>query len=201
MKIGYARVSSVKQNLTLQIEALTAAGCQKVYREKVSAFKHRPEFENMINGLRNGDTLYVWKIDRIGRSLIDLFGILSRLKEIGVNLVAIKDNVDTSTMSGKVIFSIAALMAEYETELRRDRAMAGLEIARSQGRIGGRKPGLSPDAIKKANSAKALYLLHEEGRPLYAVTDICNTLGISKKTFYKYLKYMNVEIGTRDFKK
>ena len=201
MKIGYARVSSVKQNLSLQIESLTTAGCQKIYQEKVSAFKHRPEFEIMMNNFRQGDTLYIWKIDRIGRSLFDLFEILSRLKEIGVNLIALKDHVDTSTMSGKVIFSIAALMAEYETELRRDRAMAGLEIARAQGRIGGRKPGLSPEAIKKANSAKALYLLKNADKYVYPVSEICNTLNISRKTLYKYLKYLDVATGARDFKK
>lgn len=190
MKIGYARTSTIDQNLNLQIDALEREGCLRIFTEQRSAIKERPELNNLLNNLREGDILVVWKLDRLGRSLSDLIRLLNTLKEKKVEFISIRDKVDTSTPSGRLFFNIFASLSEYERELIIERTNAGLEAARVRGRVGGRKPGMTQDAKNKAAAAKHLYC--EKKLP---VNEISETLGIGKSTLYRYLRYMNVEIG------
>ena len=120
MKIGYARTSTLDQHLDLQLDALTNCGCEKIFQEKISSVKDkRPQLENCLQALRNGDTLYIWRLDRLGRSLKDLITIVNQLQEIGCELVSIKESIDTSTTSGKLTFHLFASLAEFERELIR----------------------------------------------------------------------------------
>ena len=140
MKIGYARVSTYEQNLDLQIDDLKKNGCEKIYEEKVSGSKaDRPILQDMLKNLRNGDILVVWKLDRLGRSLKDLLEIVSGLQNRGVELVSLKESIDTTSSTGKLIFSIFGALAEYEKDIIRERTMAGLNSARARGIVGGRK--------------------------------------------------------------
>jgi len=190
MKFGYARTSSRDQNLDLQIDGLKNAGCNEIIKEQKSAIKDRPELEKLLSILREGDVFIVWKLDRLGRSLSDLIRLLNILKQKKVEFVSIKDKIDTSTPAGRFFFNIFASLSEYERELIVERTNAGLLAARTRGRIGGRKPGMTQDAKNKAAAAKHLYC--EKKLP---VNEIANTLGIGKSTLYRYLRYMNVEIG------
>lgn len=190
MKIGYARTSSKEQNLFLQIDALKAAGCEKIITEQRSAVKERPELNKLLEILREGDIIVVWKLDRMGRSLSHLIQLLTIFKSKRVEFVSIQDNLDTSTAMGRFFFNIIGSLSEYERELIIERTNAGLEAARLRGRIGGRKPGLSQEAKNKAAAAKHLYV--DKHLP---INDIIKTLEIGKATLYRYLKYMEVEIG------
>ena len=135
MKIGYARVSSQDQKLELQLDDLKSYGCEIVYKEKVSGkSKARPQLERMIDQLRNGDVVVVWKLDRLGRSLKDLIDLVSAFREKGVEFVSLKDGIDTGTATRRFTFNIFASLAEFESEIIRERTMAGLEAARSRGR-------------------------------------------------------------------
>ena len=191
MKIGYARVSTRQQNLEMQIEAFKKEGCEKVYTEKVSGFEKRPELERALDDLRTGDTLYVWALDRIGRSLLDVIGNIKKIHDKGANLYAIVQKIDTGTATGKMLVPIFSMLAELEIDLKRERAMAGIRSAREHGRVIGRKPGLSDDAKKKAKTASKMYLAKE---PEYSVREICAIIGISIKTLYKYLDYEGVRL-------
>ena len=190
MKIGYARVSTRQQNLEMQIEAFKKEGCEKVYTEKVSGFEKRPELERALDDLRTGDTLMVWALDRLGRSLLDVIGNIKIIHDKGANLFSIVQKIDTGTTTGKMLVPIFSMLAELEIDLKRERAMAGIRSAREQGRVIGRKPGLSDEAKKKAKTAKKMYLSKD---PAYSVREICATIGFSKKTLYKYLDYEGVE--------
>src|ERR1035437_4291470 len=156
MKIGYARVSTRDQNLDLQLKALQKFECEKLFQEKQSAVKERPELDRMLSILRNGDIVVVWKLDRLGRSLRHLVDLMSLFKEKGVEFISLNDNIDTTTIQGRLIFNLFASFAEFERELIRDRTMAGLKRARENGRIGGKKKGLTEDAKKKAKAALSL---------------------------------------------
>lgn len=190
MKIGYARVSTQDQNLQLQIDALKNAGCEKIYQEKQSAIKERPELDKMILQLREGDTIVVWKLDRLGRSLKHLVSLIDDFRNKKVEFISIKDSIDTSTPTGRLFFNITASLSEYEREMIVERTRAGLASARLRNRIGGRKAGLSKVAIQKAATAKHLYI--DKNLP---ISEITNTLNIGKATLYRYLRYMNVPIG------
>ena len=150
MKIGYARVSTKDQNLELQTEALQKAGCEKIYKETQSAVKERPELQSMLNHLRQGDVVVVWKLDRLGRSLKHLIDLVTGFREKGIEFISLNDSIDTTTVQGRLTFNIFASFAEFERELIRERTMAGLQAARERGRIGGRKKGLSPEAKRTA---------------------------------------------------
>lgn len=192
MIVGYARVSSTNQNIDLQINALKKYGVDKIYMEKQSAVKYRPELDNMLDYVRAGDTVVVWKLDRIARSLKHLIDIVEKLKSMDVNFVSITESIDTTTSLGKFFLQINGSFAELERNLIIERTKAGLQVAREKGHIGGRKPGLSPEAIKKAKAAKKLYLDSDSN---YTVDEICTTLNIgSKATLYRYLKYLNVSL-------
>ena len=191
MKIGYARVSTREQNLDLQLDELKQAGCEKIYQEKMSgSFKERPQLDEMLRAIRTGDTLVVWKLDRLGRSLKHLIDLTNELAENKISLLSLHDPVDTTTPQGRLVFNLFACLAEFEREVNRERTLAGLAAARSRGKTGGRKKGLSPQAENKAAAAETLY---KEGK-LTAV-EIAKKLEISRKTLYKYLQIRGVKVG------
>ena len=183
MRIGYARVSTQDQKLELQLDDLKGYGCETVYKEKVSGkSKARPQLEKMIDQLRSGDVVVVWKLDRLGRSLKDLIDLVSAFREKGVEFVSLKDGIDTGTATGRFTFNIFASLAEFEREIIRERTMAGLEAARSRGRMGGRPAGLTKEALAIAKNAKILYDSGER-----TVKEIAESLEISRATCYRYI--------------
>lgn len=180
--IGYARVSTVEQKLSLQIDALKEAGCDKIYTDKVSGAKsERPGLDKCLEILEPGDTLLVWRLDRLGRSMVHLVTTVTGLKEKGIGFKSIKDGaIDTSTASGELIFNIFSALAQFERELIRERTRAGLAAARARGKKGGRRPIL-PDN-PKVRMAKNMHKDHNMD-----IGEICSTLKISRATFYRYL--------------
>jgi DNA invertase Pin-like site-specific DNA recombinase len=185
MKIGYARVSTKDQNLDLQLDSLKKAGCTDtyIYKEEISgATRERPQLQKLLEQIREGDVVVIWKLDRLGRSLADLVHLVNEIQNRGAGLFSLHDNIDTTTPQGKLTFHIFAAIAEFEREIIRERTNAGLASARARGRTGGRPPGLSPEAKIKAAAASSLYQQKK------SVAEICNTLSISKKTFYKYIR-------------
>jgi DNA invertase Pin-like site-specific DNA recombinase len=201
MKLGYARVSTKDQNLELQIDALKKEGCELIYEEKIGSMsKERPELSKLKAHLRSGDIIYVWKLDRLGRSLRDLLELVSEFEKNGAGFVSLQDHINTTTPQGRLVFNIFASLAEFERELIKERTMAGIEAAKARGRVGGRRPGLSATARKKAAEAKTLFLDHDPKTKL-SVLEICKELEISKATFYHYLDYLNVDRVKRPVKK
>lgn len=196
MHYGYARVSTPDQKLDLQIDALKKAGCETIFREKVSAAsKERPELQKILDKLQKGDTLTVWKLDRLGRSIKDLVNIINDLNKKGVHFISVMDSINTGTATGRFTFHLFASLAEFERELISERTMAGLEAARARGRKGGRPLGLSDSALVNAKIAKQLYDKKE-----IPVTDICKQLRISRTTFYNYLKTAAPDNSAAHFK-
>jgi len=185
MKIGYARVSTKDQKLELQLEALEKAGCEKIFKEKVSAVKERPELDLMMQHLRDGDVIVVYKLDRLGRSLRHLIDLVTTFRRKGVEFVSLNDSIDTTTPQGRLTFNIFASFAEFERELISERTMAGLKAARAKGRLGGRKPGLTKEAKAKALTAFTL-----SKNPDYSVQEILDVIGISKATYYRYVAWV-----------
>jgi DNA invertase Pin-like site-specific DNA recombinase len=190
MNIGYARISSLDQNLTLQLDALREAGCEQIYQEKASGTRAaRPVLDELLANIRPGDTVYIYKLDRLGRSLKHLLDMVAEFEFRGVGLVSLTDAIDTSSAQGKMIFNLFASLAEFERELIRERTHTGLAAARDQGRIGGRRPGLSAAAERTAIAAENLYKAQQLG-----VNEIAQRLKISKVTLYKYLRHRGVTI-------
>lgn len=187
--IGYARVSTKEQNLDLQINALTKAGCTIIYSEKASSTKERKELEKALSYLREGDIFIVWKLDRLARSLKELVLLVSSFGERGIEFRSISDNIDTTSSLGKCQLGIFASMAQYERDIIRERTMAGLEAAKLKGKRGGRPKGISEEGQKKAKLAKILY---ED--VTISIDDICRTIGIGRATLYRYLKQQGVEL-------
>lgn len=179
--IGYARVSTEDQDLSLQIDDLQQAGCKKIFSDKASGAKmERPELKNCLLSLKPGDTLLVWRIDRLGRSLQHLVGIVSGFQEKGIHFKSLNDGaVDTTTASGELVFNIFASMAQFERRLIQERTRAGLKAARARGRLGGRKPISKDDP--KVRTAKDL---HKKG---VDINEICRILSFSRATLYRYL--------------
>ena len=198
MKIGYARVSTKDQDLSLQIDALEQADCKRIYREKITgSTKERPELQKMLGQLRDGDVIIIWKLDRLARSLKDLVSLVNEIQEKGAGLHSLNDHIDTSTPNGKLTFHLFAALAEFERDIIRECTNAGLAAARARGRRGGRPKGLSKRAKHTAIIAERLYL---EGE--LSIKEICDQLSISKMTLYNYLRHRGVEIGaTRQNKK
>ncbi|QLJ63750.1 recombinase family protein (plasmid) [Serratia marcescens] len=191
MKIGYARVSTRDQNLTLQVDALKAAGCERIYQDVASGVKTaRPALDDLLNQLRAGDVMVIWKLDRMGRSLKHLVELVGNLIERKVGLLSLNDPIDTTSSQGRFVFNLFASLAEFERELIRERTQAGLTAARARGRVGGRPKGLSPHAEATALAAETLY----RERKL-SVAAIAQRLHLSKSTLYNYLRHRNVEIG------
>lgn len=193
MKIGYARVSTKDQSLSMQVDALKQAGCTQIHEEIASGAKTaRPVLDEIIRNLREEDTLVIWKLDRLGRNLVHLIHLTTQLIEKKVGLISLKDPIDTTTAQGRLVFGIFASLAEFERELIRERTNAGLKSARARGRKGGRPKGMTPAAIEKATIAEALY---KNGS--IPVKKIAEQLGISKTTLYLYLRYRKVDIGAK----
>lgn len=193
MKIGYARVSTKDQSLSMQVDALKQAGCTQIHEEIASGAKTaRPVLDEIIRNLREEDTLVIWKLDRLGRNLAHLIHLTTKLIEKKVGLISLNDPIDTTTSQGRLVFGIFASLAEFERELIRERTNAGLKSARARGRKGGRPKGMTPAAIEKATIAEALY---KNGS--IPVKKIAEQLGISKTTLYLYLRYRNVDIGAK----
>src|ERR687885_237718 len=180
MLIGYARVSTNEQNLSLQRDALEKAGCEQIYTDQVSGTKaRRPGLEQAFSHLRSGDTLVVWRLDRLGRSLRHLIDTVTQLQEKGIDFKSLTEAIDTTTSGGKLIFHIFGALAEFEREIIRERTNAGLASARARGRHGGPKHKLTP---KQVAIARQLWDSHTP------VNEICQTLGISRATFYRYVR-------------
>ena len=180
--IGYARVSTEEQDLNMQIDELKAAGCTFVFTDKASGtLSERHGLDKCLNTLQPGDTLLVWRLDRLGRSMRHLVSIVTELKERKMGFKSLRDGaIDTTTASGELVFNIFAALAQFERELIRERTRAGLTAARTRGRKGGRKPVDSSNP--KVRMAKKMY----EDKSL-SIDDICSTLKISKATLYRYI--------------
>jgi DNA invertase Pin-like site-specific DNA recombinase len=190
MKIGYARVSTKEQNLSMQIDALEKEGCKRIFQEKIGGAKaDRPQLRKMIEQLREGDVIITWKLDRLGRSLRDLVNLINEIQDKGAGLKSLNDSIDTTTPQGKLTFHLFASLAEFERDIIRERTKAGLEAARARGRKGGRPKGLSKEAQDKAIVAETLY---KQGK--MSVTEICKHLKIARSTLYKYLRYRGVKL-------
>lgn len=179
MMIGYARVSRQDQNLDLQIEALTRAGCEKIYEDKINGVRtERPALTRTLEMLREGDTLVVWKLDRLGRSVKQLVDIAGELHKQGIQFKSLTDAIDTGTPSGRFFFHVMASLAEMERELIIERTRAGLDAAKQLGRKGGRKPKMTSSKIESAKKLLA------SGIP---PRDVAKDLGVSVPTLYRWL--------------
>ena len=193
MNFGYARVSTKEQNLDLQIDALERAGCEKIYHEKASGKKlDRPELEKLLSQIRKGDTLVVYSIDRLGRTVKQLIQLINDFKDNAINFKSITEGAfDTTTPMGEAVFQIMAILKGLEISILRERTMKGLDAARARGRKGGRRPG----SYNKVAAAAAASLYQKET----PVTDILNTVHISRATLYEYLK--KEKVNYKGFKK
>ena len=181
MKIGYARVSTQDQDPQLQLDDLKRVGCDDVFTEKQSGSgKERPVLEQCLRTLRKGDTLVVWRLDRLGRSLKNLVEIISTLEDSGIGFCSIKENIDTTTAGGRLVFHIFGALAEFEHTLIKERTHAGLASARARGRVGGRKRSMTKADVKKA----AAMLLD----PNITKTEVAKHFGVSRVTLNDSLK-------------
>jgi DNA invertase Pin-like site-specific DNA recombinase len=181
MLIGYARISTHDQTLSLQQDALEKAGCSKIFTDTVSGVKtERKGLDEALNYVRKGDTLVVWRLDRLGRSLPHLISTMTALEERGIGFKSLTESIDTTTSGGKLIFHIFGALAEFERDIIRERTQAGLSAARARGRKGGRPHALTP---KQLAIAKQLYQDKQ-----HSIAEICNTLKVSKATLYRSLK-------------
>jgi DNA invertase Pin-like site-specific DNA recombinase len=181
MLIGYARISTLDQTLNLQQDALAKAGCHKIFTDTISGAKaERPGLDKALQYIRPGDTLVVWRLDRLGRSLPHLIATITALQEKQIGFKSITENIDTTTSGGKLIFHIFGALAEFERDIIKERTQAGLLAARARGRTGGRPKVL---ARNKKAMAQALY-----NDPTNSIAEICRTLNISRATLYRYVK-------------
>jgi DNA invertase Pin-like site-specific DNA recombinase len=195
MLIGYARVSTQDQTLTLQQDALEKIGCAKIFTDTASGAKQeRKGLDDALNYVREGDTLVVWRLDRFGRSLKDLIERITHLNNGQIGLKSLTENIDTTTSGGKLVFHLFGALAEFERDIIRERTQAGLTAARARGRKGGRPKALSG---KKVAMLKELY----ENKHL-TINELCETLKISRTTLYRYITptatfLFDVRVATR----
>jgi DNA invertase Pin-like site-specific DNA recombinase len=188
MLIGYARVSTDDQNLALQEDALKKVGCEKIFRDKMSgAGAERQGLREALDYLRDGeDTLVVWRLDRLGRSLKNLIELMNLLEGRGIGFQSLQESINTTTSGGKLIFHIFGALAEFERNLIRERTNAGLAAARARGKKGGRQKALDKEKTER------LYKLYDEtngdGSRKYAIKEICEMMGISRSSVYRYLE-------------
>lgn len=180
MQVGYARVSTQDQRPELQLDALGAVGCEKVFEEKASgAQRERPQLIAALDYLRLGDTLVVWKLDRLARSLKQLIETVELLESKGIGFRSLTESIDTTTPGGRLIFHIFAALAEFERNIIRERTTAGLNAARARGRVGGR-----PKSLSEADISAARALLSD---PAITIRQIAKRLGVSVSTLYKHI--------------
>lgn len=179
MTFGYARVSTIEQDEALQRDALTAVGVDRLFVDKASgSLAHRPALDELLGQLRAGDTVAVWRLDRLGRSLRHLVELVGNLEQRGVGLRSLTEQIDTTTPNGKLIFHLFAALAEFEHDLIRERTQAGLAAARARGRTGGRP---SVWTSEKLRTARSMYAAGEE------VGSIARVLGVSRASVYRGL--------------
>lgn len=187
MRIGYGRVSTREQNLDAQRDALTAAGCERVFVDSASGkLASRPQLEQALTVARAGDQLVVTKLDRLGRSLEHLLELARTLQAAKVDLVVLDQGIDTSTPVGRMFFQILGAIAEFEGALASERTRDGLAAARARGRTGGQKPKLTP---RQARIAQDMYdELGPDGKRAYTVQRIADEFGVSRPTIYRHLQ-------------
>lgn len=180
MLVGYCRVSTEEQSLDLQRDALEEAGCSRVFEDVISgAREQRPGLGEALEYMREGDTLVVWRLDRLGRNVKHLIEVVESLQQRGIGFKSLQEAIDTTTSGGKLVFHIFCCLAEFERQVIRERTLAGLKAARARGRKGGRRPKLTPQQVAIGRSLAA--------DPNRTVTEICQTLGISRPTFYRHI--------------
>lgn len=185
MLVGYARVSTADQYLSMQEDALKNSGCEEIFNDIASGAKAaRPGLHAALSRLRKGDTLIVWKLDRLGRSLSHLIQVIKELNQKGIGFKSLQENIDTITSGGQLIFHIFGALAEFERELIRERTKAGLKAARVRGRLGGRPHLLTDKQISKLQQ-------HYKKGDL-SVIEICKLFNIAKPTLYRYLEKNNI---------
>ena len=180
MLIGYARVSTEEQKLDLQREALRDAGCERIFEDTAGGAAERPALRQALAQLRAGDTLVVWRLDRLGRSLKDLIARAEALRTQGVGLRSLKEAIDTDSSTGQLVFHIFGALAEFERALIRERTLAGLAVARARGRVGGRRKRLGEE---QRRHAVELYRSRQR-----TVKEICALVGTSRSTLYAYVE-------------
>jgi DNA invertase Pin-like site-specific DNA recombinase len=179
MITGYVRCSRPEQDPTLQRDALAKAGCEKVFEDMVSGVRaDRPGLTEALNFLRAGDILIVYRLDRLGRSLPDLLQTIRSLEQRGIGFKSLTETIDSTTASGKLIFHIFAVLADFERLLIKERTMAGLAAARARGRVGGRRPVMTP---AKLEAAKKLLATNTPAK------DIAKAIGVSLATYYRHV--------------
>jgi DNA invertase Pin-like site-specific DNA recombinase len=179
MLIGYARVSTLDQDPALQTDALKAAGCERIFSEHVSSAKAaRPELAKVLDLLRAGDVLVIWRLDRLARSLKQLIETVEALQAQGVELRSLTEQIDTTSAGGRLVFHLFGAMAEFERSLIQERTRAGLSAARARGRVGGRKPKMTEEDIR---AAQALFL----GDASLTVRDVAARLRVSPRTIQR----------------
>ncbi len=180
MLIGYARVSTQDQNLDLQLDALERAGAEKVFSDVASGAKTaRPGLDQALSHVREGDTLIVWKLDRLGRSIRHLIDTIKLLAEQKIGFKSLQESIDTTTSGGRLVFHIFCSLAEFERDLIRERTNAGLQSARARGKKGGR-----PKSLSDKQRQQAITLLKDSAN---SIADICKTLKISRSTLYRHV--------------
>ena len=181
MLIGYARVSTDDQSLNLQRDALEEIGCEQIFQDQMSGAKvERPGLRQALKYARAGDTLVVWRLDRLSRSLTDLIAVVTQLELESINFKSLHESIDTVSSSGKLVFHLFGALAEFERNLIRERTTAGLQAARTRGRVGGR-----PKALNQNKRDMCVKLYDEK---FHTVKEICQMMGISKPTLYKYVE-------------
>jgi DNA invertase Pin-like site-specific DNA recombinase len=189
MLIGYARVSTQDQTLDLQKDALNKAGCERIFTDTASGAKsERIGLGEALSYVRKGDTLVVWRLDRLGRSLPHLIATITGLENRGIGFKSLTESIDTTTSGGKLVFHIFGALAEFERGIIRERTQAGLTAARARGRKGGRPKKLNQ---RKVEIAKELYNSRKT-----TVDEICRTLNISRATLYRYINVKPIPVDT-----
>ncbi len=184
MYVGYARVSTQDQTLDLQKDALEKIGCTKIFTDTASgAQTDRPGLDQALSFLRPGDTLVVWRLDRLGRTLKHLIETVNKLRDKHIGFKSLTESIDTTTSNGRLIFNIFGALAEFERDLIRERTKAGLQAARARGRVGGRPKAHTLNTPKKVAMAQSLY-----DNKNNTIDEICKTLNISRATLYRYIK-------------
>lgn len=186
MKIGYARVSTSDQSVYMQKHALKNEGCEKLFTDVASGVRtDRPGLDDALTHLREGDTLVVWKLDRLGRSIQHLIQTIKSLQERKIGFKSLQESIDTTTSGGKLVFHIFSALAEFERDLIQERTKAGLQAARARGRMGGRPALLKPTQVARL---KKLYDARKN-----TVAEICKIFHISRPTFYNYVKNRHIQ--------
>ncbi len=178
--LGYARVSTIHQDPQLQLDALDAAGCYRTWTDHVSGTRQRrPQLDELLDHIREGDTLVVWRLDRLGRTTRHLLELVADLETKGIGFRSLHESIDTTSASGRLVFAVFAALAEFERDLLVERTQAGLAAARAQGRTGGRPPKMTSTKLDAAR-----HLIDDEGA---TITEAAQAIGVSRATLYRHL--------------